>query len=230
MMPFADPKCLEMNSLSLVGDIPVNAGPWSNNDWANWNIVSPDSPTLAPFQQELIFPFSPDPFGPIMFGVRGIAGTVNKLTTDDTSGSASVEENSLPPSPVKEIQPSNRQAQTRAPSGLGGDDADDEDEQHNQQLQESLRRRQAHNIVEKNYRHSVHSKFIHLREILNQCNGPGDIHMSNSRRAQRPNTLQEACDTILDLQRQVKSLKKELSTLCEATLPAETYKYTLHDE
>lgn len=96
------------------------------------------------------------------------------------------------------------------------------------------RRKKSHSLIEKRYRESLNLKFSQLEGVLrNSPDRDRKIAIMpdrTSKRSKRAEILEGAHGNILELQEEVRSLKKRLQTLREATLPLETCRYTLHDD
>jgi hypothetical protein len=92
------------------------------------------------------------------------------------------------------------------------------------------RQKIAHSQSERRYRQNLDAKFLQLEDVVNQSHNektkPGS---RTSKRSQRVQLLEMARLHILELQKEVTSLKRKLHVLREATMP-ETCRFTIEDE
>lgn len=94
----------------------------------------------------------------------------------------------------------------------------------------TARQKIAHTQSEKRYRRNLNTKFLQLEEVVNQCHDEKTKAGSRaSKRMQRVQLLGMARVNILELQKEVRTLKRKLQVLREATMP-ETCKFTIQDD
>lgn len=92
------------------------------------------------------------------------------------------------------------------------------------------RQKTAHSQSERRYRRNLDANFLQLENAVNQCHGErSKARPGSSKRLRRVQILAMARLNILELQKEVISLKRKLQVLREATMP-ETCRFTIQDE
>lgn len=102
-------------------------------------------------------------------------------------------------------------------------------EMESESTSKATNRKRAHNQIEKRYREGLNSKFLQLEDVLRNRHDH-ILPDQQSKRSKRAEVLEIAYDNILELQGEVRSLKKKLEILRKAALPSETWKFTLGDD
>lgn len=92
------------------------------------------------------------------------------------------------------------------------------------------RQKLAHSQSERRYRRNLDVNFLQLEDAVNQChNERPKAESGSSKRLRRVQILTKARLNILELLKEVISLKRKLQILREATVP-ETCRFTIQDE
>jgi hypothetical protein len=97
---------------------------------------------------------------------------------------------------------------------------------------EGMYRKKAHSLIEKRYRESLKQRFLRLEDVLHHRLGAqSDRGMPDKmpQREKKAAILKHALDTILELQKEVESMKEKLRTLRETAFP-DTCKFTLQND